>query len=332
MIKQDRKYIKTVRYIFQWGMFVFILVGGWNFYRFVEHFRIGSPDVSRPPLVEGFLPIGGLMTLKRFFLTGELDPVHPAAAVILLSAIVVSFLLSKSFCGWVCPVGTVSEAAFLVGQKLFGKNFRVQKHIDYALRSLKYILLGFFGYVILIKMSVRAIEGFTSTPYWSVSDVKMLLFFTNMSTTTIAVLAVLTVLSLVYKNFWCRYLCPYGALTGLFGVISPIKITRNESACINCHKCTTHCPNLIDVESTGRVNSPECTGCMTCVANCPSKGALDMALPNRKVLSPKLFMVLVVAVFFAAIWTAMLTGHWKSNVTSEQYMRLIPITHKLDHP
>jgi len=328
----DRRYLRRIRWAFQWALFALVMYGGWRFWLFTKHFTDGTPLVERPPLVDGFLPIGALMSLKLWLVTGIFDPVHPSGLVIFCAALAMSLVLKKSFCGWVCPVGALSEQVYRLGGRLFGRNLRIHRYIDYPLRSLKYLLLAFFFYVVVVRMPVQGILGFMHTPYWKIADAKMLLFFTEMTTLTAAVLGVLFVLSLVFKNFWCRYLCPYGALTGLLSYLSPAKITRSEEHCIHCHACSKHCPQLIDVENLERVRSPECTGCLTCVSKCPARGALDMVLPRRKVLNPVIFAVLVGVLFFGLVSSAKLTGHWQSNVTYQEYQQLVPIAGKFDHP
>ncbi len=328
----DRKYLRKLRYAFQWGIVALVLWGGWRFYLFWEHFVTGSPTVQRPPLVDGFLPIGALMSLKLWLARGVFDPVHPAALVIFGGALLMSLVLKKSFCGWVCPVGALSEQAFRLGGKMLGGNFRIHKYLDYPLRCVKYLLLAFFFYVVAIRMPPEGIVGFLRTPYWKIADVKMLFFFTEMTKLTMAVLAALFVLSLFFKNFWCRYLCPYGALTGLLSVLSPLKITRNRDACIHCHKCTESCPSLLPVEDKARVRSPECTGCLTCVSRCPAKGALDIAFSKKRAVKPLAFAVLLAAVFFGLIGAAKLTGHWQSNVSYAEYKALVPVASRFEYP
>lgn len=313
-------------------MLAFICYGGYRFYLFVEHFRGRGGIVDRPELVEGFLPIGALMSLKVWILEGEINATHPAAMFILLGALLVSALMMKSFCGWICPVGTVSEILFKLGQRLFGRNFRIHRFIDYPLRALKYLLLGFFAYIILIKMPVDGLRSFMAAPYWKVADVKMLSFFTDMSQTSAWVIGGLAALSVLYKNFWCRYLCPYGALTGLLGLLSPVKITRVEEHCINCHKCTKECPNLLDVEAMVVVRSPECSGCMNCVSVCPARGALDASVKKDIRVRPVVYAAGVLLVFFGVIWGAMLAGHWESDVSYDEYRRLVPLAESFDHP
>ena len=98
---------------------------------------------------------------------------------------------------------------------------RVQGPLDLLLQLCKYTLLLFFIKIILIDMPIAATRGFLDAPYWAIADVKMLHFFTRMSTTSMVVIGILSLLSVIYRNFWCRYLCPYGALLGLLSMLSP---------------------------------------------------------------------------------------------------------------
>jgi Pyruvate/2-oxoacid:ferredoxin oxidoreductase delta subunit len=163
----------------------------------------------------------------------------------------------------------------------------------------------------------------------------MLKFFTDMSTLSMWVVGGLVVLSVVYKNFWCRYLCPYGALLGLLSRLSPAKVRRNESACTHCHACTKHCPALIDVESKDVVASAECFGCLTCVSRCPAPGALDMTVNTGKrilPLRPAYYVIALVVLFYLVVGTGVLTDNWHSKIPYEEYQRLIPKVAEFSHP
>jgi polyferredoxin len=203
--------------------------------RYCERGGVGL-DVSRPAGAEGWLPIAGLMNTKYFLLTGHVPSIHPAAMVLFIAFLVMSVLLKKAFCSWLCPVGTFSEHLWMLGRRIFGRNLRLPKWVDIPLRSLKYLLLGFFVFVIG-TMSVEAIHDFMATPYGLIADVKMLNFFLDIGQTAAIVITLLVLLSMLVKNFWCRYLCPYGALLGIASLLSPFKIRRDAEACIDCGKC-----------------------------------------------------------------------------------------------
>ncbi|RTZ98697.1 MAG: hypothetical protein DSY90_03400 [Deltaproteobacteria bacterium] len=301
--------------------FILTLAVGVQFAIFVfQAGELSAITVQRPPGVEGFLPIGALMGFKLFFTTGTWDPVHPAAMVILGFAALISFGLRKSFCGWVCPVGTLSEWMWQLGQRWFGRNFRLPIWADYLLRAVKYVLLGFFVWAIL-KMDRATIEVFIHSPYYQMSDVKMLHFFTRMTAFTAGVLIFLIAVSVFIKNFWCRYLCPYGALMGILAFFGPTRIRRHADNCIHCGKCARQCPYNLPVDQKTKIFSPECSGCMECVRVCPVPNTLELKTFGlwQTVWSTASVAVVILGLFFGSIYLARVTGHWQGNVKYDAF-------------
>lgn len=297
--------------------------------------QTGALTVQRPPGVEGFLPIGALMGWKLFFATGMWDPIHPAAMVIFGFAAVLCFSLRKSFCSYICPAGTLSEWLWRMGRRLLGRNFLPSKWIDIPFRVCKYALLGFFVYIIA-QMDTRAIVGFLHSPYYKMSDVKMLHFFTQMSTLTGGVLLLLLIGSFFIRNFWCRYLCPYGALMGLLAMLGPTRIHRSSDTCIDCGRCTKACPYHLPVDQKNSVHSPECSGCLVCVQICPVPGTLALKTGGTK--GPKwaaLRLSITLILFFVlSVYTARITGHWQSQMTTlsfRHHLQQIDAPH-MKHP
>jgi polyferredoxin len=184
---------------------------------------------------------------------------------------------------------------------------------------LKYLLLGFFVWAVL-SMSANAIVAFMRSPYGIVADVKMLNFFRFIGHTGLIVLGVLGIASVLVQNFWCRYLCPYGALLGISSLLSPMKIRRNAEACIDCVKCAKACPSALPVDKLVTIKSVECTGCLECVAVCPAEGALRMGLPamiaprSARRMPTWAFAAGVAALFFGIVGFAKTAGYWNSNI------------------
>lgn len=305
---------------------------GLQFYLFVRHHEGAWPAaVARPAGVEGWLPIASLMNLKDWLLTGQIPLIHPAGMFLLLAFVTMSFLFRKAFCGWLCPVGTVSEFFWKAGRATFRRNLAPPRWLDVPLRGLKYVLLGLFLYAVG-SMPVEGIRQFLGSPYGLVSDVKMLNFFRFLSVTSAVVLAVLIALSFAVRNFWCRYLCPYGALMGFFGALSPVRIRRNPDPCIDCAKCAKACPSLLPVDQLVQIRSVECTACMECVAVCPAEGALHLAITPHRRVSPWAVAIGLAVLFLGTAGWAKWTGHWDSPIPPEVYDRLIPEASLLTHP
>ena len=319
------KNVQRVRLAVQWGFLLFSLYLGVTFYRFVLHFRSGGATafVPRPDGVEAFLPISALVSLKGWLATGSINTIHPAALVIFLAALLVSFSLKRSFCSWICPVATLTEIAWKTGFRLFGRNFRAPLWLDWLMRSVKYLLLLFFLFSIVMMMSAESVNSFIVSDYNKTADVKLLDFFLHISGTPLVVVVTLILLSLFLRNPFCRFLCPYGALLGLLSRFSPTKVERSASACISCGGCNSVCPSHIDVMGKGRVHSEECIGCLRCVSGCPEPEALQVRLKGGRVVSGMLFAALVVLLFVAGTLVGRATGHWHSSLDRAEYQRLI---------
>jgi len=320
----------------------FLLLNIWLgglFYFWVRGFEMGTRDraVMRPAGVEGWLPIAGLMNFKYWLSTGKIPATHPAAMFLFISFLAMAFLLRKAFCSWLCPVGTLSEYLWRAGRQLFRRNFHLPRWLDIPLRGLKYLLLGFFVWAVA-NMSADTIEQFMHSPYGVIADVRMLNFFRYLGETAVIVLAMLVVASVFVQNFWCRYLCPYGALLGIVSFFSPQRIRRSEKACIDCAKCAKACPSALPVDKLIVIKSAECTGCLECVSVCPAEGALQMSLPRlirpqNEGRLPAWAMALAIAVLFLGIvGFAKSSGHWNGNVPEYVYRQLVPQANEINHP
>jgi polyferredoxin len=158
----------------------------------------------------------------------------------------------------------------------------------------------------------------------------------------VSVLGALVLLSVFIQNFWCRYLCPYGALMGLVSTLSPVRIRRDAQACIDCGKCSKACPASLPVDKLVQIRSAECTSCMECVAVCPAENALQLALPPRaaestaarwrgRVLEPRMVAAVLAVIFFGLIGVARATGHWQTDIPRHVYMQLVPHADDFGH-
>jgi polyferredoxin len=311
-------YRKIVQYLF----LATVIVIGIQFAIFVNQLESGiQPTATRSPGIEAFLPISSLISLKYWLVSGVFNRVHPSGLIILLMVVATAILLKRGFCSWVCPFGLLTEYLNRLHRFIFRKEVRVPRWLDYPLRSLKYLLLAFFLWAIVLKMNAVALEYFIYSPYNMVADIKMLHFFTNISTFTLWVLIILVGLSILIRNFWCRYLCPYGALLGVLSFLSLFKIHRNDKTCTQCQKCTRTCPVDIKVHKTLSVISDECHACLKCVAVCPEKDTLYLSATNRRaILKPWVYAAAICLLFIGGSLVGRLTGHWQTAISSNEYL------------
>jgi len=167
----------------------------------------------------------------------------------------------------------------------------------------------------------------------------MLNFFRHMGETAAIVIGILMVASLLIQNFWCRYLCPYGALLGIVSFFSPARIRRNPEGCIDCAKCAKACPAALPVDQLVTIKSAECTGCLECIAVCPAQNTLTLALPkiaSGPVSAPRIPVWTMAAgialLFFGIVGFAKTSGYWDSHVPRAIYQQLVPDADQARHP
>ena len=303
-----------LRIIVQAAFTLFCVHVGFRFAAFLA-WATGQSDVmaARPGAVEGFLPISGLLGLRQWLATGQWDHVHPAGLTILLAALAMAFLFRKGFCAYVCPVGFLSSLLEKAGRRI-GLAKVPPRKLDLALTSVKYLGLFGFGYSVFLGMDLRSVQAFLTAPYNLTADARMLAFFADPSALSLTIIGVLALLCLAVRNFWCRYLCPYGALLGLFSWLGPTAVTRDESACIQCGKCARGCPAGIPVDRKSAVRTPECIGCAECVGNCPAPGCLTVKAAGR-VRLPWYALALGTVAVLLLFWAwAKATGHWDVDI------------------
>ena len=193
-----REHSQTLRHMMQ---FAFLLLNVWigvQFYLFVRYYESGGQTIraGRPAGVEGWLPIASLMNLKVLLLTGSLPEIHPAGTFLLIAFLAASWIFRKSFCGWLCPVGTVSEYLWRLGRRTLQAQFPpCRARWTLACAASNTSCWDCFCYAVARCPWPRSAH-FSNSPYGMVDDVKMLNFFRDLGVTGGVVMAVLVLASI----------------------------------------------------------------------------------------------------------------------------------------
>ena len=187
------------KYLLQWGVLaalVLFLTG-----------LIPSKEAADP---ETYCPLGGLQALATYLAQGSLPCSMSSVQVMMGIALVAAVVLfSKLFCAYICPVGTVQDLLAKARRAMRVKEIKVRNGstLDKVLRIVKYALVFWIFY-----MTVEASELFCKNldPYYAVATGFKGEITLWMSLVTIG-LVVLG--SFIIDMFWCRYLCPLGAIS-----------------------------------------------------------------------------------------------------------------------
>jgi len=174
-------------------------------------------------------------------------------------------LLGRVFCGWACPFGALHD---LLSYLRDGKSFKIQP-LWFTKFIVLFIVLGAAWYAVDTVFCKCCPSGslFGSIPFLiqnpSISVGKP--FYTHMFT-----LALTIALGLLISRFWCRYLCPLGAIAGAFNKVSLTAIDWDETKCKKCKVCLDACVmGITEMDEVG--SSTDCILCGRCVEACPEK-------------------------------------------------------------
>lgn len=191
--------------------------------------------------------------------------------------------LGRFFCGWICPMGLL--------QDLLGRIPAPRMRCPMFLRPLKYVFL---------------VGGVGAAAYWAGKDV--LYFFCAYCPAAglevalpdmivrgdwaldagrmlrLSALALFLVVAVFNVRWFCKAVCPVGALMALANKVALFSLRLDADKCVHCGKCDQACPMDVPVEARGRAGRavsrhPECIACLECRRVCP----VDAIRPNVRI-------------------------------------------------
>lgn len=216
---------------------------------------------------ETYCPFGGLAALyplaRYNVYTCRLTELNVA---LLVSTLALGLAAKKSFCSWVCPLGTLQEWIGRAGRTRWGRWLHLPASIDRYAVFLRY---GVLAAVLTLTWTVwQGDLGFRAyDPYY-------IIFSWNGHGTfpwSVWVAAGFLAAAFVVPFFWCRYFCPLGAVLDPFGRCGALRLRRIQERCNQCGDCDDVCPHRIPVSEMDQVTAKNCTNCMECVSACRLK-------------------------------------------------------------
>jgi len=247
--------------------------------------------------VEIFFHFDPLLALTTFIASRAVFVSFIFAAL----TVVVTFVLGRVACGWVCPLGSIHQAF----SWLFKKSKLLRpKRIKDNRTAWKYSILVFILVGTLFSLNLAGlldplsllyrsfitgilpaanygISAFIGILYkiklFSLGD-SLVQFMANLAVNSIffqgfligLLFVGILLLNLYRERLWCRYLCPLGAFLGLLSRWNILKLNIDSQKCIECHLCNIHCETQANPFPQEEWKSAECVYCFTCSAICPT--------------------------------------------------------------
>lgn len=185
----------------------------------------------------------------------------------------VTLVFGRVWCAWWCPLGAILELFGFKGRRLKWQGMRYWKYVI-LFTVLVMAIFGSLAFLYFEPITIL-VRGLTSVfkpalEYFQLED-KEAFVIPGLSWWTLFIpFGLVLLLNLVEKRFWCRYLCPLGALIGLGSKVSWIQRKVSQISCIQCGDCEEICPmGAISSENDFKSDPAECIMCMDCAVPCP---------------------------------------------------------------
>ena len=220
------------------------------------------------PGAVGACPLG---SLQGSFSSANHSTIFYVGGILLLY----SLMFGRMICGWLCPFGLVQELAYKI------KTPKLKKSpVTRILSYFKYVVLVFFVFIVPIMYAFRStplpafckyicpagtLEGGIGLLSNAVNESYFSMLGPLFTWKFMLMVSILVGCVFVFRLF-CRFICPLGALYGLFNKISVFGIKVEKHKCTQCGLCQAHCK--VDIKQVG---DQECVSCGECIDVCPTK-------------------------------------------------------------
>ncbi|MBX4270263.1 4Fe-4S binding protein [Clostridium estertheticum] len=213
------------------------------------------------------LAFGQVKLIYTMILKGDFNFIQAFPRLIAAVAIIpITIFFGRLFCGWFCAFGSFNDFLYMISSKVFKTKFKVNRKLDSILKLLKYFILVFIVFVIWTKGNTL----FDNSSPW---DAFALITNFPKAITSYFIgfilLAFITVGAIYIERFFCRYLCPLGAIFVIISKFRKMKIDKPTEKCGKCRICTNNCAMGINLYKMEQVSSGECISCLKCIDVCP---------------------------------------------------------------
>lgn len=240
------------------------------FIQFIRHLIQIAAFILFPGLfIMVFSAVRDILTafINGSFSAGELFP----QIILVFMVFLITALWGRFFCGFLCSFGMLQELIFFFFKRVISGKVRIPEWFDSVMKFLKYVILAF----IVAGVWILALPVDSSWNPWGVFGIlvsgNLSIISSVIPTVGFVLFLAIVIGSLFVGRFFCRYLCPLGALFAVVSRKRLYKIRRQSVSCTNCGLCTRSCSMGIRIPEKNAVVSGECIQCMQCLSICPKE-------------------------------------------------------------
>ena len=273
----------------------------------------------------GACPLGSLQ--------GTFSKNHSAVFYVVGILLLYALMFGRMICGWICPFGLIQDLIHKIPSPKLKKN-----PVTRLLSLLKYAILVLFVFVVPITYGLRNVPlpafckyicpagtfegGLSLISNQLVQNTYLRMLGPLFTWKFLLMVSILVGCVFIFRLF-CRFICPLGALYGLFNRISVFGIKVDEKKCTDCGLCVQHCK--VDIRHVG---DRECISCGDCVDVCPTKaiswkGPKILLKPNegKKNSKKQLVTRIISAVILLAVLGGVIAYYWVTTPPLSSYKK-----------
>lgn len=247
----------------------------------------------------------------------------PPQMVAAFAIIPFTIVLGRFFCGWMCSFGAMGDFIYGVTSIFWRKKPRISEPLDRVFKTFKYIWLA----VLILAVWIAGTTVFSASNPWDAFGMLLTIgkkpdfsfVFANLLPAFLLFIGIV-VGSVFVRRFFCRYLCPLGAIFAVTSKLRATSIQKPRTSCGKCRICTNNCPMGIPLYKTDESKSGECIMCLNCVAACPRKN-VTLAVSGsrmRPAVAGAMAVSVMTGIYYAGSFsTNLITEHVAAAGTSQ---------------
>ena len=212
-----------------------------------------------------------LKTVYQMIIEGNFKFLQAIPSLVeFITVMLLTMIMGRWFCGWLCAFGAYNDLVYFISKKVFKTRFRVDEKVDSILKYAKYVVLVF---IVIISWTMGSGILESTSPWDAFGQITDISTIFSSLLIGLILLILITIGAAFIERFFCRYLCPLGAVFSIISKIGIVKINKPKADCGKCRACTMNCSMGLNLYKVDGVRGRDCINCLKCTEVCPRNNA-----------------------------------------------------------
>ena len=212
-----------------------------------------------------------LKTVYQMIIGGNFNFIQALPNLVeFVAVMLLTIVMGRWFCGWICSFGAYNDLIYFISKKVFKSKFKVNEKVDSILKNVKYVVLIF---IIIVSWTMGSNILESTSPWDAFGQITNLSTIFSSLLIGLILLVLITIGAFFVERFFCRYLCPLGAVFAIISRLGITKINKPKADCGKCRACTNNCSMGLKLYKVNGARGGDCINCLNCTEVCPRNNA-----------------------------------------------------------